>query len=248
MDPGRINSEGWTGDIESQTAPGNRWEQQPARYVPWNLSRFDERTPDQSHAQLHAILVMAVPLLLFPLDTAMLAGFPSDFRTAEPPITLFFVIAAILGVTLLAIASYRAKAARACRVIGKVTWLTGVAACFAYFFIGLSAHGGAATGPVQRAQILDSVYERSTGYRAPSYVRRKGALFLLQDGTQLTTIDYPAGRNCFAVQRVEGRFGFAWLRIVDRLPGSVPGLENWPVDRAACFSATPLAALRASRQ
>jgi hypothetical protein len=74
--------------------------------------------------------------------------------------------------------------------------------------------------------------------------RAGSALLALQDGS---TIRIGAGRlrprACFAVRRMSGTRGFAWLRLVDASPPPGPGQLTWPIDRSDCFSAAPLASL-----
>ena len=67
------------------------------------------------------------------------------------------------------------------------------------------------------------------------------SVFALQDGTTATVTGYNGGaRRCFAVRRLQGPYGFAWLRMIDASPDPGPGQLAWPIDPANCFSAAPL--------
>jgi hypothetical protein len=48
---------------------------------------------------------------------------------------------------------------------------------------------------------------------------------------------------CTEVQRLQGDYGFVWIRVVDRSPPPVHEIA-WPIRREDCFSNKPLATLK----
>jgi hypothetical protein len=227
---GTIDSKGWTGG--EPPAPACRDE---VRIWRRPLARS---TPHQFWGRFHAMLLLASPFLLWVADWVLRLS-TADLSVTGPAVGAYYLLPSLGALALLGLMRWD-EAARICRRIAQAGWLAALASAAIYVGMGVRAHGAAAAGPAVRAQI---VHVERHGSRSPDEM-----VFALQDGSEVRTLgDLPGrgnSRGCFLVRRLEGAYGFSWLRILEISPGPGPGQLDWPVDRADCFSATPLASLR----
>ena len=106
-----------------------------------------------------------------------------------------------------------------------------------YTYTVLSSHTNARPSQPERTYELNERCGRHCNY----YVHQRA------DGTTIEGVQVgeavPYGSTCTLVQRLEGDYGFSWIRVLDRSPP--PRHEViWPIRPADCFSDKPLATLR----
>jgi hypothetical protein len=227
---GTIDSKGWTGG--ETPAPAYR-DQVRVRRRP-----LLPETPHQYWGHFHAMVLLASPLLLWVADWVLRAS-SADLSVTVPAVGAWYLLPAPAALALLGLMRWD-KAVPVCRRVAQAGWLAALTVAALYVDTGVRAHDNAAAGPALRAQIVR--VERQNR-NAPDEV-----VFALQDGGEVRALGYRPGfgnrRGCFLVRRIEGGHGFSWLRILEISPGPGSGQLDWPVDRAACFSAAPLASLR----
>jgi hypothetical protein len=241
-----IDSGGWTGGGEAPQAPFRDHRGQLVNRVGLPISlphhvemrtwlrHHPQSTADQSWGRGHSVLLLASPLLLWFADW-LLRLLIGDYPARVPDAGYSLWLAAPAGLILYAAMRWE-KAAPVLRRVAQAGWIAATALMAVYVAIGVQDYDNAAAGPVLRAQIVGTHRQSRHGpYES---------MFALQDGSIVGVIGLPGGRNCYAVRRLEGAHGFAWLRIVEMPPAPHAGQLNWPIDRAACFSAAPLASLR----
>lgn len=112
-----------------------------------------------------------------------------------------------------------------------------VALSVAYLSLGLLSHARAIKSEPQRA--FEYVSGRGRSPDVYYHVR--------EDGSSVEGARYdrrePYGRVCTLVQRLDGPYGFSWVRILDRSPGPGRGQLAWPISQEDCFSQKPLSEL-----
>jgi hypothetical protein len=229
MDGPHYDSRAWTGEIGVRTPLPYHLQQQQDR------SLSPPRSEEQYRAFIHAALLIVSPLLLLCSNGLLRASIP-DCSAATPSVALYGGTGVLVAGFVLFNLVDRNIAARLCRWAAMAGWISMIFASFAWLAAGAYAHQAAAAGPVLRAQI---VAQRLQSHRFIRIVRSDLAL---QDGTTSTITGYDGGsRHCLDVRRIEGPWGFSWLRIAGASPDPGPGQLAWPIDREICFSAAPLA-------
>ena len=226
----RIDSRQWTGEI-GQPAP-----------LPYALHQ-QRKTPLLSYTEMQ--LDAAAPCWLFVFSPlAMLAadGLLSlsiaDVATAAPDVLGPAAITCLAGLGLCALV-HRDIASRVCGWVARAGLVGAVLWSLFHLATGIQDYRTAEARPVQRAQVMQ--VHRGGGGRS---FRRTATTFALADGTNVTIRGGVGGRNCYAVRRVEGTRGFAWLRIVESPAPLRSGELNWPIPRDLCFSNAPLSTVR----
>lgn len=95
------------------------------------------------------------------------------------------------------------------------------------------------------ASVPERTYElyRTSGSRA---ARRTEIFHQRADGTLLTGgrwAPVPYATTCALVQRLDGQYGFSWVRVLERSRPPVRTGLHWPIRREECFSDIPLSSL-----
>lgn len=146
------------------------------------------------------------------------------------------------GVAALALSQMVTKSlaliwARKAILVGAFLATVGVTG--GYIYVAAKSRQNAVVSTPERTYEL----YRSTG-RAP--LRRTEILHQRADGTLLGRGRWkpvPYATTCALVQRLQGQYGFSWVRVLERSrPPRRTGL-HWPIRREECFSDTPLSSL-----
>ena len=190
---------------------------------------------EQHKALQHTILMIFSPLFLG-LAWLVVGSATGDLPVDAPPLRPMAAIVAMVGFGFWWGAE-RDFVPRLWGVLARLGWISVAAGAFAYLAVSMYAHRAAVAGPVLRAQVARFA---SRG-RGPVT-----AILVLQDRSTVavqTAAGSLGSRRCYAVRRIAGPNGFAWLRVVDASPPPGPGQLEWPIDRTDCFSAAPLSSL-----
>ena len=190
----------------------------------------------EQHAALRQTLLMIFSPVILGIAW-LVAGFAiRDLAVDAPPLGPIALIVAVIGFGLWW-GAVRDFMPRLCGALARLGWVVVATGAFAYSSVSIYAHREAAAGPLLRAQVA----------RIESHGRGLAtAILILQDGSSVAVQTSAGGlgtRRCYAVRRVTGPYGFAWVRMVDASPPPGPGQLEWPIDLADCFSATPLSSM-----
>jgi len=228
MDGPHYDSRAWTGEIGVRAPLPYHLQQQRDRSI------FPPRSEEQYRAFIQASSLIASPLLLLCSNGLLRASIP-DCSASTPYLALYAGVGALLaGLTLFNFVD-RNIAPRLCRRLAMAGWIFVILASFTWLAAGAYAHQVATAGPVLRAQIVSQRVE------SRRLIRIVTSNLVLQDGSNVTITGYGGGpRHCFDVRRIQGPWGFAWLRLVGVSPDPGPGQLAWPIDRGTCFSSAPL--------
>lgn len=115
--------------------------------------------------------------------------------------------------------------------------LATAAASVAYVYLGLTSYVNAAASPPERTY----EFSRRCGPRCVAIIHQRA------DGSTLegSHVGAPVqdARSCALAQRLEGEFGFTWVRVIERSRTPGRGQLAWPISREECFSNEPLSSL-----
>jgi hypothetical protein len=110
-------------------------------------------------------------------------------------------------------------------------------ASVAYVYLGLTSHAGATASAPERA----FEWQHSCGRHCTRTLHQRA------DGSTLEGIHVGApaqeARSCALTQRLDGPYGFSWVRVLDRSRTPRRGQLAWPISREECFSDEPLSSL-----
>lgn len=118
--------------------------------------------------------------------------------------------------------------------------LATVALPAAYVYFGLKSHSRATASAAERTYEWHETSGRSPFQRVDSFHQRP-------DGTTVEGTNagrpFEYGRSCALVQRLDGEYGFSWIRVLDRSRAPARGQLSLPIRREECFSEIPLSTL-----
>lgn len=185
--------------------------------------------------RLGALLFFLSPVILltawFFLHSAVRDAFLNDNRAG---LVTWGVIVMALALTQLIARSVRAILIR--KAFLTLLLVSTVAFSVAYVRLGLESHARAS------ASIPERTYEllKGCGRHCSHYVHQRA------DGSTVEGVwigaPVPYGTVCARVQRLDGDYGFSWLRVLERSSGS--GSEIlWPIRRGDCFGNKPVSSL-----
>lgn len=105
-----------------------------------------------------------------------------------------------------------------------------------YSYAAITSHAGAKVSKQERTFEFYHQCGRGCGY----YLHQRA------DGTTVEGVRdghaLPYGPTCAITQRLDGEYGFTWVRVLDRSPRPAHDIP-WPIRREDCFSEKPLATL-----
>jgi hypothetical protein len=227
MDGPRYDSRRWADTM------GDEYVLPPSALPPRvRVQLFD--TPAQARAGFHSILLILAAASL-PLSVRMVEAGTSGLMIAAPNVAPAAFTIGLAGGLLLLAAVKTSFFPRLIAVCAVLAWPPTLAAAGFLLVTGARDRAAAVGGAPQRAFVVGSEHRG----------RRRDKTFLqLASGEQVETRGfggaYGASSRCYLVRRLDGRRGFAWLRVLDASPAPGPGQLSWPVDPAKCFSAVPL--------
>lgn len=125
----------------------------------------------------------------------------------------------------------------------KAILVSGILATFGvaggYVYLAAKSRQNAVASTPERTY----EFYRSSGWRSS---KKTEILHQRADGSLLTGGHWapaPYATTCALVQRLEGQYGFTWVRVLERSrPPRRTGV-HWPVRREECFSNIPLSSL-----
>ena len=149
------------------------------------------------------------------------------------------------GLSILALAAWQLQS-RSTVLIGLRKALlmalmasTGTVAA-AYGYIGLESRAHTTASTPERTFELHKV-------RSNRLFRKVIVWHQRPDGSTVEGINQgrplPYATTCAVVQRLDGPYGFSWVRVLDRSRAPARGQLSWPIRREECFSAIPLSEL-----
>jgi len=118
--------------------------------------------------------------------------------------------------------------------------LAAVLACsIVYAWAGINGHAHAiASSPERTFELVTT-----KGYR----IHRTVIWHQRKDGTNVEGYrrerPRPYSSTCTLVQRLDGSYGFGWVKVLDRSRSPASGQLSWPIRREECFSEIPLSSL-----
>jgi hypothetical protein len=230
-----IHSSGWTGPIDEQVLP---YRAQPNRIFGWPRRPQPGIAPtpaERRRARLLALVLLS-PLLLFAAWYAVHMA-TTDTMIADHREWLKCWAMAAIG--WFALDCLGGKPANPTVRILLLALVFGATVLFAgwYSYTVLKSHADARPLKAERAYELNERCGRNCSY----FVHQRA------DGTSVEGMavgePVPYGATCTLVQRLEGDYGFSWIRVLERSPPSAHEVI-WPIRREDCFSDKPLATLR----
>lgn len=234
--PKRTSSSGWTGtfmhraDQHQITSDYHRLLQAEcmANAIPSDLDRV----------KLLALMVLPSPILLW--FAWLLVGLVARDEVARDNSHLLMFSGSIVVVVAAWQAGSRAKAFIQLRRCLLWTLLGAtIAAAVAYAYLGINSHSRAIVLPPERTFELVKTEGR----------RIKRTIIWHQRANGSTVEGFNEGRPlayssvCALVQRLDGPYGFSWVRVLERSRPPGRGQLSWPVRREDCFSHVPIASL-----
>lgn len=200
--------------------------------VNWN--RKEAR---KGQAYLHASALFATAILAWFVCDAAARSTPDYLVQISPFLPVVCLIGGLASAAIgLAISrDFRSALMRRVAKFGWVGMLAVIPLFFALFAISYRS-----------APLVEPVRAQVTGHESHgrSPFRSTSTILAFEDGATVTVRGSAGHRHaCLLVRKVDGPFGFQWLRIEDRSPSPGRGQLNWPVPREACFSDRSLATL-----
>lgn len=238
-----IHSSSWTGPVEdgrqrlADVGIDPSWIPRDAEGLNWAKPAVSTTPEQRQWARLLGYLFLS-PLLL------LAAWF---FAHAASRDTLWtdhrgWLILWTIGIATFVLSEFRAGKPADPTVRSRLLALALSATCaFAcwYSYVAVTSHSDAiATRP-----------ERAFELYYPGHSRRSSGYYLHQraDGSTIEGKSFgkpiPYGRTCTLVQRLNGEFGFSWIRVLQRTPPPEHEIA-WPIRREDCFSDKPIASLK----
>ncbi len=229
----RVGASSVTSDYEMLLRAGEERERE-RRNVPPEVARAIRAT-----VRL-ALVVMLSPVLLW-VAWLVLRSATRDFLLQDNSYVLLASGACTIGMAALLCMSWGGRNLFWLRKAGLMaTLLATVGVSIGYAYLGLSAHTHAATSAPER---VFAVYNKSGKGRfersGSRHQRADGTI--IEDGSRVEP--WPYAYTCELVQRLNGDYGFSWVRVVDR--SQAPANEiPWPIRREDCFGEKPVSSLR----
>lgn len=185
-----------------------------------------------------AWLLLASPLLL--VVASQIAHSTGNDLIADDNKAYLFAWA--FGVAALALSQMVSRSrmlveARKAILVSAIIATFGVAG--GYVYLAEQSRQGAVASPPTRT--FEFVRTSGRGIlRRTEYIHQRADGSLLGGGRWAPE---PYAKTCALVQRLEGAYGFSWVRVRERsLPPRRTGV-HWPVRREECFSDIPLSSL-----
>ena len=242
----RISSSGWTGSLDEQVRPRASTHRIGDHSISSDYRRIAEAQriaalvpPEVRSVRWLAFIALLSPIALW-LAWLLVAYISHDALARDHSGFLTFWG---LGVMALAAWQLRSRSAvliglRKAFLVALMASTVAIAAAYGYF--GIDAN----------AQVVASAPERTFElYRVRGKRPFKKVITWHQrpDGSTVEGINQgrpvPYASTCALVQRLDGPYGFSWVRVLDRSRPPARGQLAWPVRREECFSNIPLSTL-----
>jgi len=242
----QIDSRNWTGPPDE--VPPGFWRTRLGRLVRKYPSVEDAVSPMKPLptellrvVRMSALLMLVSPLALW-LAWGAMTAFTGDSIIADNSHWLILWAAGSVGLGLWQFKSRSMRLIAVRRIVVALAMVASLCAAGAYVFAGARAHAHAAASEPERTLEI-SEYRNTAG-------RHDRQVFLHQreDGTLLEggrRKPLPYSPSCALAQRLDGSYGFSWVRVLDRSASPERGAPDWPVRREDCFSNRPLSSLPA---
>ena len=160
-----------------------------------------------------------------------------DFMVEDNAGPLLSWAAIVTGVASL-LAMQPAFASIRVGVLGAL-FLTSCAVSGGYVYLVIESHANAAAGQPERS--FASYWSRGRGpFRITQPIHQRADGTVIESGVQ--EVPVPHGTTCELVQRLDGAYGFRWIRVRERSQPSASGIM-WPIRREHCFGDQPVSSL-----
>lgn len=241
-----FDSSKWTGPPDEQLAPrrGAFTHRIGGHSVASDYQRFlaAQRAAAAMPPEVRRVIRLAMLLLFSPvllwLAWLLLQSATREAIAQDNSHVLIWWGLGSIGLSLLLVMNWRAgNLVWLRKAILAVALLATVAVAIGYVYLGIDAYAHARASAPERTFELRS----SCGRRCVENLHQRA------DGTtvQGARMGRPLAqaRSCALVQRLDGEYGFTWVRVLER--SRVPGRGQlaWPISREECFSDMPLSSL-----
>ena len=244
-----INSSKWTGPPERMAAPRLRGalvhrygeHQVSTDFARISAARADaERIAKEIPPELRGVLgrawlLLASPLLL--VAAALIVHSTGGDLIVED--NKSYLLAWGFGVAALALSQmvsqslllvWVRKAILVSAIIGTFCVAVG------YIYVAARSRQDAVASAPERTYEL----YRTTGSRAARILHQRADGTLMAGGRWAPV---PHATTCALVQRLDGHYGFSWVRVLERSRSPRRTELHWPIRREECFSDIPLSSL-----
>lgn len=242
----RISSSDWTGPPDQASRRGAFINQVGQHSISSDYQRIAEaqRVAALIPPEVRGVIRLATITLLSPLALWLAWAFVEAI-TRDQLVQGHGDLLTLWGLGVVALSAWqlfsRSKILLGLRkafLIALMVSTVAVAGAYGYFGIEARAHV-IATAP-ERTLELYKVRGRRPFKEVVVWHQRP-------DGSTVEGINQgrpvPYATTCALVQRLEGPYGFSWVRVVDRSRPPAQGQLSWPVRREECFSTIPLSVL-----
>jgi hypothetical protein len=183
-----------------------------------------------------SLLLLVSPLLLIGARLFAAAA-TADILAADHGAWLAIWGIGVFGLAILQLKKLFKRAPAWTNFVLALVLAQTVAVAVLYDYAAITSRRSAVPGTPERT--YEIVRHRN---RLPDYVVHQRA-----DGSTVEGEDIgaavPYGTACVEVQRLQGHYGFAWVKVVGRSPPPEHEVA-WPIRREDCFSDKPLATLK----
>lgn len=186
-----------------------------------------------------ALLLLLSPITLW-IGTLILDVMTDDLRVEghDGWLLLWGLAAALLGGWQLRSRTPNALWLRQA-LLGLATVAT-VAIAIGNVYFGIRSNAEAVASASERAYEWHSARGKWPFRTMTSFFQRSDGSYV--DGSEAgAPVDY--GPRCSLVQRLDGPYGYAWVRVLERSRSPGRGELSWPIRREECFSDIPLSTL-----
>ena len=247
-----VDSSKWTGPPEGMAAPRLRGaivhrygeHQVSTDFARISAAQADaERIAKEIPPELRGVLGRAWLLLLSPvmliLAWLLVHSTSRDLIVQDNKVYLF---AWGFGVAALALSQMVSKStllvgARKAMLVAALIATFGVAG--GYVYLAVKSRQNAVASPPERTFELYKSPVRRT--HRPIEIEHQRADGTLLAGGYRAPVSYAP--SCVVAQRLDGDYGFSWVRVLERSRERGRTGLNWPIRREECFSDIPLSSL-----
>lgn len=242
----RISSSDWTGPPGLEPRFGAFTHRIDQHSIASDYQRIQEaqRAAAAIPPEVRAGRRLAMLLLLSPVSL-WLAWLLVGFATHDVMVRSHGSFLVLWGLSVMALAAWQLQS-RSVVLIGlRKAFLSAacaatIAVSIAFAYFGIDAYAHAIARAPERSFELYKVYGRRSFKHVVYWHQRP-------DGTTVEGFNHgralPYAQTCALVQRLDGRYGFSWVRVLDRSRAPRRGQLIWPVRREECFSSIPLSSL-----
>jgi hypothetical protein len=242
----KISSSEWTGP----PGDGRRYGRFTHRVGDHSITTDYQRILDAQRAaeiipaEVRDVRRLALLLLISPISL-WLASLMVDFATRDALVRSPGNILFLWSLVVMAVAAWQLQSRSTALIDLRKVFLAfasaaTVAASIGFAYYGIDSYSRVIALAPERTFELYKVRGRRP-FKSVIYWHQRS------DGSTVEGIEeghpLPYSQICTLVQRLDGPFGFSWLRVLGRSRRPERGQLNWAIRREECFSSIPLTSL-----